>query len=144
MFAHWLCSFRRSVRPTTTASQRFRSAGRRSARLALETLENRLAPSATPVVAASFFDSAMYELNSSTGAIMQTLVAPSSQATLQGPAGITVGPDGNLYLSSQFNDSIVEYNVSNGALTTFLGSSVLDPIASANGDTAFAPAGLRF
>src|SRR5262249_17532425 len=59
---------------------------------------------------ASFFDSAIYFVDASTGAVLQTLVSPNSQATLLGPAGITLGPDGNLYLSSQFNNSIVKYD----------------------------------
>jgi hypothetical protein len=95
-------------------------------------------------MASSFFDSAIYELNSSTGAVIKTLVAPNSQATLQGPSGMTVGPDGNLYLSSQFTSSIVEYNVASNTLSTFIDSSVLGPVATANGDTQFAPAGLSF
>jgi hypothetical protein len=125
---------------------------RRSARLALTTLEDRWVPSTsptTPLVAASFFDSAVYEMNPSTGAVMNTLVAPNSQDTLVNPAGMTVGPDGNLYFSSQslFNpsaNSIVEYNVGNGQLSTFITPDVLNPIAAANGDSTFAPAGLTF
>jgi hypothetical protein len=113
-------------------------------RPALEILESRLTPSSTPVVAASYFDSAVYELDASTGALLNTLVAPNSQSTLLGPAGMTVGPDGNLYLSSQNNDSIVEYNVATNTLSTFIGSDVLGPIAAASGDSTFAPAGLRF
>src|SRR5262249_52417339 len=95
------------------------------------------------LVAASFFDSAVYQFDSTTGMLVNTLVAPNSQATLQGPAGMTVGPDGNLYLSSQFNNSIVEMDATTHSLFTFIDSSVLGPIATANGLT-FSPAGLRF
>lgn len=117
---------------------------RRSVRLAVESLETRLAPAVTPMVAASFFDSALYEMDASTGTVLQTLVAPNSQATLQGPAGMTVGPDGNLYLASQFNDAIVKFDVSTKTLSTFLGSGVLNPIASTTGLTNFKPSGLAF
>ena len=71
-------------------------------------------------------------------------MAPNSQSVLNGPAGMAVGLDGNLYFSSQNNNSIVEYNLSTGALTTFISSSVLDPIAAAHGDATFAPTGLTF
>jgi hypothetical protein len=96
------------------------------------------------VVATSYFDSAVYEFSPSSGALLQTLVAPNSQAVLSGPAGLAVGADGNLYMSSQNNDSIVEYNVRTHSLSTFIPASVLDPIATANGDARFAPAGLAF
>src|SRR5262249_8437652 len=66
------------------------------------------------------------------------------QTTLFGPSGLTVGPDGNLYISSQNNSSIVEYNVNTKTLSTFIDASVLGPIATANGDSTFAPAGLSF
>src|SRR5262245_3363377 len=113
-------------------------------RLHIEALEDRSLPSAAPLVAASYFDSALYALDSVNGALLNTLVAPNSQATLSGAAGLTVGPDGNLYLSSQNNDSIVQFNMATQSLTTFIDSSVLGPIATANGDAQFAPAGLRF
>jgi hypothetical protein len=101
-------------------------------------------PPAAPVVATSFFDSAVYEIDSTSGAILSTLVAPNSSTLLSGPAGVTLGPDGNLYISSQFNNSIVKYNLTTNTLSTFLPSSVLQPIAAANGDVQFAPAGLSF
>jgi hypothetical protein len=110
----------------------------------MEVLEDRLAPSATPLVAVSYFDSAVYEFNASTGALLKTLVAPYSQSVLSGASGLTVGPDGNLYLSSQLKNSIVEYNFKTHTLSTFISSSVLAKIAAANGDSVFAPAGLRF
>src|SRR5262249_22681388 len=97
-----------------------------------------------PLVAASFFDSAVYQFDPTSGKILNALVTPNSQSVLSGPAGLTVGPDGNLYLSSQNNDAIVRYNFSTQALEPFITSAVLGPIASANGDARFAPAGLRF
>jgi sugar lactone lactonase YvrE len=112
-------------------------------RPSIEFLEDRTTPTQA-VVAASYYDSAVYALNPSTGAVLQTLVAPNSQSVLDGPAGMAVGPDGNLYFSSQNNNSIVEYNVTTGALTTFISSTTLNQVATANGDSAFAPAGLTF
>jgi hypothetical protein len=140
MLVTWLRRRRRGSQQPVSASHR-KPAPRK---FSLETLEDRLAPAVAPLVASSFFDSAVYELNPSTGAVIHTLVAPNSQATLQGPAGMTVGPDGNLYFSSQFNNSIVQYNVATNNLSTFIPSGVLNPIASANGDASFSPAGLRF
>src|SRR5438270_9650275 len=75
-------------------------AGNGRARALLEELECRVNPSA-PFVASSFFDSAVYEFNPGTGALVSTLVAPNSSPLLAGPAGLTLGPDGNLYISSQ-------------------------------------------
>jgi hypothetical protein len=122
---------------------RVRNAGKREAHPRLEQLESRVNPSA-PLVATSFFDSAVYEFDPASGALLSTLVASNSSALLSGPAGLAVGPDGNLYLSSQFNNSIAEYNLTSHSLSTFIPSSVLQPIATANGDAQFAPAGLQF
>ena len=116
----------------------------RRAHVALEILEDRVTPSTAPLAVTSYYDSAIYEFNATTGALMSTLVAPNSQTTLQNPAGITVGPDGNLYISSQGNDSIVEYNLTTHSLSTFISASVLGPIATSNGDSAFGPAGMAF
>jgi streptogramin lyase len=103
---------------------------------------NYVAPTVNPLVAASYFDSAIYEFNPSTGALLNTLVAPYSQSILSGPAGLTVGPDGNLYISSQNNNTIVEYNVGTKTLSTFIDSTEMQ--ATVSGGGAFAPAGLRF
>jgi hypothetical protein len=98
-----------------------------------------------PLVTLSYFDSAVYEFDPISGALVQTLVAPTySPTTLNGPAGMTNGPDGNLYFSSQLNNSIVEYNVSSHTMSTFIPSSVLQSVASTFGDSNFAPAGLAF
>jgi hypothetical protein len=112
-------------------------------RPAIEFLEDRTTPVAA-VIAASYFDSAVYALDPNSGALLQTLVPPNSPSAIDGPAGTVVGPDGNLYLSSQNNDAIVEYNVTTQALSTLIPSSVLDPIAAANHDSVFAPSGLAF
>jgi hypothetical protein len=112
--------------------------------LTLDPLQARLLPSTTPLIASSYFDSAVYEFSPKTGAVTQTLVAPYSQSTLNGPAGMTLGPDGNLYFASQLNNSIVQYNFSTQTLSTFISSSVLQSIATSQGDSEFFPAGLTF
>ena len=58
---------------------------------------------------------------------------------MSGPAGLAIGPDGNLYISSQNNDSIVEYNVGTSTLSTFINTTKLDAIVG-----PFGPAGLQF
>jgi hypothetical protein len=127
---------------------RSRKAPRRRPALAVETLESRLTPAAR-LVATSFFDSAVYEFNADTGAVFKTLVTPYTSTLLSGAAGLTVGPDGNLYISSQalatgFKDAILEYDLSSNTLSTFIDSSVLQPIATSTGASVFSPAGLRF
>ncbi len=119
--------------------------------LKVERLEDRLTPSGvTPsvvklttttqaLIASSFFDSAVYEFDGGTGALLKTLVAPNSQSTLSGPSGMTVGPDGNLYFASENNSSIVEYNFSTGSLSTFISSTQLAAAAAASD-----PSGLAF
>jgi Bacterial Ig-like domain (group 3) len=122
----------------------------KTTRLSVENLEERTVPAALmqtttqSVIFASYFDSAIYKIDAQTGALLQTLVAPNSQSTLEGTAGVTVGPDGNLYMSSQFNDSIVEYNFSSQSLSTFILPSVMTPIGQASGNQQFGPAGLTF
>jgi sugar lactone lactonase YvrE len=140
MFPVWMRSLaRRFASPAIRTHARMRRA-----RPALENLEDRVTPATVPLAVTSYFDSAIYEFNATNGALINTLIAPYSQTTLSGPAGIAVGPDGNLYISSQNNNSIVEFNVATQSLSTFIDSSVLAPIATANGDTNFAPAGLSF
>jgi hypothetical protein len=90
-------------------------------------------------VVSSFFDSAVYEFDGNTGALLTTLVAPNSQSVLSGPSGMTVGPDGNLYFASENNDAIVEYNFSTHSLSTFITASQL-----AAAGVATDPSGLAF
>jgi hypothetical protein len=98
------------------------------------------------VVAASYFENAVYVIDGSSGALLQTLVPANAGAVLSMPAGITTGPDNNVYISSQANNAILQYNLTSQQLTPFIPSSVLNPIATAaNGSKAvFAPAGLCF
>ena len=56
-----------------------------------------------------------------------------------------MGPDGNLYISSQFSNAILEYNLGTHTLSTFISSTVLQPIANGiQSGLNFAPSGLRF
>ena len=76
------------------------------------------------LAAASFFDGAVYEVDSETGALAGTLI-PAYSGTATHPAGLAVGPDGNLYISSQGNDTlrdnaIYKYDLAAGNLTTFV------------------------
>ncbi len=148
MPAFWLRTFRR--RNAIARGPRQLTPMTR-ARLSLDSLEDRTVPAVASgnMVVSSFFESAIYEMSETTGAVVDTLVAPNSQSVLANPAGMAVGPDGNLYISSQSlldpaANSIVEYNVGTGTLTTFIDSSVLNAIATANGDASFTPAGLSF
>jgi hypothetical protein len=147
MFARWFRSLHRHLGQQNRAfRQQMKMSKRRSVALALESLEDRVVPSANPpLIALSYFENAVYSLDVNTGAVQQTLVPPGG-LTVDNPAGMTNGPDGNLYFSSQGNDSIDEYNLSTGTLSTFIPSSVLTPIAvAANGPgSVFAPAGLAF
>ncbi len=114
----------------------------RRPRLQVERLEARDVPAA--LFASSFFDGAVYQFDSNTGALQGTLVAPNSGGLLSGPAGLALGPDNNLYLSSQNNNAILQYNRTTNALSTFIPSTVLQPIAATSGNAVFAPAGLTF
>ncbi|HEX3148632.1 MAG TPA: cadherin-like domain-containing protein [Gemmataceae bacterium] len=117
---------------------------RRRPPLTLTNFESRINPDGTLLVS-SYFDGAVYKVNATTGAIRQTIVAPYDlTSSLTGPAGLTVGPDGNLYISSQANDKILEYNLSTNTMSTFIDSNVLTPIAQSLGNSVFAPAGLTF
>jgi len=117
-------------------------------RLVMEQLEAREVPAA--LVAASYFDGALYQFDSDTGALQETLVAPGSSSLLAGISGVAAGPDGNLYISSQTSpfgspaNSIVRFNYANRTLSTFIPSGVLQQVAAANGEANFAPAGLGF
>jgi hypothetical protein len=145
MFTHWFRYLSGGLGKHKRTPRKQRGTGtRRFGPLAVKSLEGRVMPSAAPLVALSYFDSAVYKFNATTGALQATLVAPYSQSILDGPSGMTVGPDGNLYFSSQLNNSIVEYNLSTKTLSTFIDSTVMQPIASSYGDSNFAPAGLAF
>ena len=102
----------------------------------------------TPLFATSYFDSALYAFDAATGATLATLIAPSYSVgpLLSGPAGVTVGPDGNLYVSSQSNDAILQFDLSTYKLNTFISQASMTAarLGTMNPNQLFAPAGLRY
>lgn len=94
----------------------------------------------------SYYDDAIYGVDADTGVLRATLVAPNTGGLLDQPAGQTIGPDGNLYISSQNSNAVLRYNFATDQVETFISSSVLQPIAVAQlGLFAnFRPAGLKF
>jgi len=106
---------------------------------------------AVPVTySTSFYDGALYAFHADTGAQLATLVAPNAgAASLVLPAGLTVGPDGNLYVSNQGfgfgSNSIARYNLDTFAVETFITAGQLAAVPLTNGgDAEFSPAGLQF
>jgi hypothetical protein len=101
------------------------------------------------LIVTSYVTNAVYEVDATTGALLKTLVAPNSQSILMGPAGVTIGPDGNLYITGEgYNGSaftgpynIVEYNFSTQTLSTFITGAQMQ---AANGGVPFAPGGIAF
>ncbi len=101
------------------------------------------------LIVTSYVTNAVYEFDANTGALLKTLVAPNSQSILMGPAGVTIGPDGNLYITGEgYNGSsftgpynIVEYNFSTQTLSTFISGAQME---AANGGVPFAPGGIAF
>ncbi|MBN9519940.1 VCBS repeat-containing protein [bacterium] len=102
--------------------------------------------------AASFFDAALYAFDADTGATLATIVAPyATGGLLTGPAGLTVGPDGNLYIANQGSatnpiESVLKYDLTTLTLSTFISTAQLDAArtGTANTNTTFSPAGLAF
>ena len=95
----------------------------------------------------SFFDSALYAFDSATGATLATLAAPYAVGgPLSGPAGLAVGPDGDLYVSNQANDTVIRFDQDTQAFSTFLTAAQLAAAKATSFNTAdpYAPAGLAF
>jgi hypothetical protein len=102
-----------------------------------------------PLIVTSYVTNAVYEFDANNGALLATLVAPNSQSILMGPAAVTIGPDGNLYITGEgYNGSsftgpynITEYNFSTHTLSTFISGAQMQ---AANGGVPFAPGGIAF
>ena len=73
-------------------------------------------PSITELLVANSGTKAMSVLryNASTGAFIDTFVAPGSGG-LDDPEGLAFGPDGHLYVSSFDSDEVLRYNGMTGA-----------------------------
>jgi sugar lactone lactonase YvrE len=93
------------------------------------------------LVVGSYFDGNVYNYSPTGGGLQGTYV-PAGTSGLAGPAGLAIGPDNNLYISSQSSNSILKYNFSNGQTTTFIDSTTLGNIAGAG--NSYSPAGLKW
>jgi hypothetical protein len=101
------------------------------------------------LIVTSYVTDAVYEFDANNGALVATLVAPNSQSNLVGCAAVTIGPDGNLYITGEgYNGStftgpfnITQYNFNTHTLSTFISGAQLQ---AANGGVPFAPGGIAF
>jgi sugar lactone lactonase YvrE len=102
-------------------------------------LVSMAAPAGADVIVTGYAEGSILRF-ADDGTELAPIVPPFSSAAVIGPAGITLGPDGNLYVSSQASvffqgapDAILQVNPSTGAVTTFI-----------NLESGYVPAGLRF
>ena len=101
------------------------------------------------LIVTSYVTNAVHEFDANNGSLVATLVAPNSQSTLTGCAAVTIGPDGNLYITGEgYNGSsftgpynITEYNFNTHTLSAFISGAQLQ---AANGGVPFAPGGIAF
>jgi DNA-binding beta-propeller fold protein YncE len=94
----------------------------------------------TFVYVTSYESDSVLKFNASTGAFVGVFVPPGSGG-LNGPTGLTFGPDGHLYVASfVFNNSILKYHGSSGQ---FLGVFVAEGSGGLQGpmDLKFGPNG---
>jgi len=101
------------------------------------------AAAADVVYVSSFDNDAVVRFNADTGAPLGVFV-PSGSGGLNGPTGLTFGPDGNLYVSSfALNQSVLRYH---GKTGQFLGVFVTQQSGGLLGpmDLAFGPDGYLY
>src|ERR1043165_6261097 len=80
------------------------------------------------LLVSSFNNGRVYRFNEHTGQPVDTFV-PNTNGLLNLPHGLAFGPDGNLYVASAGNDSVLRYHGTNGGfLNAFisLGTGGLD------------------
>jgi sugar lactone lactonase YvrE len=109
--------------------------------MTLTALAGLVTPARADVIVTGYAESSILRFGED-GTRLQPIVPPGSTSGLLGPAGITFGPDGSLYVSNQASvlspvpgtpDSIVKIDPATGTVTPF--------ITLASG---YVPAGLRF
>ena len=105
-----------------------------------EQLEARVTPSAV-LITASYFQRAIYEVDAATGNPIAPLVLPGSSSLLQGPSGLALGADGDLYISDYPTNSILQYNPFTNNLVSFISPSSFQTAAGRSGA---GPVGLQF
>ncbi len=112
----WMCRARQRQRPHRFASTR---------RLYLEALEDRLCLSGGYLMVASYDNNSIFRYDEGTGVFVDQ-IDPKNLANLKQPAGMVLGPDGNLYVSErQFmtsHQSVLQYNGTTGAFQSVFAS----------------------
>src|SRR5262249_29870289 len=109
----------RAERAHGTALGRLSGARRRTQRPTIEALEDRLCLSPDLLICSSY-DAAVMRYNGTTGAFLGAFVPPG-YGNLSGPAGLLIGPDGNLLVDSNFSNEVARYNSTTGA---FMGAFI--------------------
>ena len=69
---------------------------------------------ASDLIVGNLVQDSVSRFDGTTGAFLGTLI-PSNSGGLDGPAGLAIGPDGNLYVASQVTGDVRRYNLSTGA-----------------------------
>lgn len=93
--------------------------------LVVLTLLGWLTPQANAAVLVSSFETnSVLRYDENTGGFIDVFVAPGSGG-LNGPSGLAIGPDHNLYVTSARNNSILRYNGNTGAfIDSFVAPSI--------------------
>ncbi len=85
----------------------------------------------------SFNRDAVYRFDGQTGAFLNVAVS-TQQAGLNGPDnGMTLGPDGSLYVPSYFGNQIIRYDLANGTSNVFVSSISRPRVLVFEGDHLF-------